>query len=302
MSDFYSEFWTIWIAIGTLGGIAFLMILLVANSTQPLKEDEEAESMGHNWDGIEELNNPLPLWWLIMFWLTIVFALVYLFLYPGIGTYKGYLDSNNLAEYNAEVMVADAKYNPIYEKYAAIDIATLSKDVSAMRTGGRLFANNCAICHGSDARGARGFPNLTDNDWLYGGQPAQIKTTILNGRHGNMPAWQAILGDEGVKQVTSYVLSLSGRKVPADEMAQGKAKFAACAGCHMASGKGMQALGAPNLTDKVWLYGASRKAIEKTIAHGRKGLMPSFKNQLGENKAHIVAAYVYSLGEKKLGK
>jgi len=299
MSDFFSEFWTVWIAIGTLGGIAFLMILLVANSSQPLKEGEDPESMGHNWDGIEELNNPLPLWWLIMFWLTIIFALGYLFLYPGIGSYKGYLDSNNLAEYNAEVMAADAKYNPIYEKYAAIDIATLSKDDSAMRTGGRLFANNCAICHGSDARGARGFPNLTDNDWLYGGQPAQIKTTILNGRHGNMPAWKAILGDDGVKQVASYVLSLSGRKVPADEISAGKEKFSACAGCHMATGKGMQALGAPNLTDKIWLYGASRKAIEKTISYGRKGVMPSFKAHLGENKAHIVAAYIYSLSEKK---
>lgn len=298
MSDFYSEFWTIWIAIGTFGGIGFLIILLLSNSTQTLKKGEEAQSMGHNWDGIEELNNPLPLWWLIMFWLTIIFALGYLVVYPGIGSYMGVLKTN-IQEYDAEVLAAKTKYDPIYEKYAAIDIATLSKDDTAMRTGGRLFSNNCAICHGSDARGARGFPNLTDNDWLYGGQPAQIKTTILNGRHGNMPAWKTILGDDGVKQVASYVLSLSGRKAPADEVAAGKEKFSACAGCHLASGKGMQALGAPNLTDKVWLYGASRKAIEKTISYGRKGVMPAFKNRLGENKAHIVAAYVYSLGENK---
>ena len=298
MSDFYSEFWTIWIAVGTLGGIGFLIALLLTNSTQPLKDGEEAESMGHNWDGIEELNNPLPLWWLIMFWATIIFSLGYLIVYPGIGSYMGVLDTN-VQEYEAEVLAAKTKYDPIYEKYAAIEIPTLSKDEAAMRTGGRLFANNCAICHGSDARGARGFPNLTDNDWLYGGQAAQIKTTILNGRHGNMPAWNTILGDDGVKQVASYVLSLSGRKAPVDEVSAGKEKFAACAGCHMASGKGMHALGAPNLTDKVWLYGASRKAIEKTIAHGRKGVMPSFKDHLGENKAHIVAAYVYSLGENK---
>ncbi len=298
MSDFYSEFWTIWIAVGTLGGILFLIILLVRNSTQNLKSGEDAQSMGHNWDGIEELNNPLPMWWLIMFWLTIVFALAYLVVYPGIGSYMGTLDTN-IQEYESEMVTAKAKYDPLYKKYAAIDIATLSKNEDAMRTGGRLFANNCAICHGSDARGARGFPNLTDNDWLYGGQPDQIKTTIMGGRNGNMPAWQSILGDEGIQQVTSYVLSLSGRKAPAEEIAAGKTKFAACAGCHMASGKGMHALGAPNLTDKVWLYGASRKIIEKTIAHGRKGVMPSFKDHLGANRAHIVAAYVYSLGTNK---
>jgi len=296
MSDFYSEFWTIWIATGTFGGILFLIVLLLRNSTQHLKKGEEAESMGHSWDGIEELNNPLPLWWLIMFWITIIFSLGYLVVYPGIGTYMGVLKTN-VQEYDAEVLAAKIKYEPLYAKYAAIDIPTLSKNEAAMRTGGRLFANNCAICHGSDARGARGFPNLTDNDWLYGGQPNQIKTTILNGRHGNMPAWESILGKEGVKNVTSYVLSLSGRKVPADEVSAGKEKFASCAGCHMATGKGMQALGAPNLTDKVWLYGGTRKVIEKTIAHGRKGVMPSFKAHLGENKTHIVAAYVYSLGE-----
>lgn len=298
MSDFYSEFWTVWIAIGTLGGIAFLIILLVSNTTQTIKPGEKAKSMGHNWDGIEELNNPLPLWWLVMFWASIIFALAYLVVYPGIGSYQGIL-KNNIEEYNEEILLADAKYKPLYEKYAAIDIATLSKDEKAMRTGGRLFSNNCAICHGSDGRGFKGFPNLTDNDWLYGGQPAQIKTSILSGRNGNMPAWQAILGDDGVQQVTSYVLSLSGRKAPAEEIVAGKAKFASCAGCHLATGKGMQALGAPNLTDKIWLYGANRKAIEKSIADGRQGIMPNFTHKLGADKAHIVAAYVYSLGENK---
>lgn len=298
MSDFYSEFWTIWIAIGALGGILFLMILLIKNSTKPLNKGEEAQSMGHNWDGIEELNTPLPLWWLIMFWLTIIFSLGYLVVYPGIGTYMGVLKSN-IEEYAAEVKTANAKYEPLYAKYAAIDIATLAKDDTAMRTGGRLFANNCAICHGSDARGARGFPNLVDNDWLYGGQAEQIKTTILAGRNANMPAWIGVLGDAGVKDVTSYVLSLSGRKAPTQEIAAGKTKFAVCAACHGATGKGLQALGAPDLSDKVWLYGASRKAIEKSIAYGRKGLMPAFKEQLGEHKSHIVAAYVYSLGDDK---
>lgn len=299
MLDFYSEFWTFYIAVGALGGILFLMILLIKNSTKAFDPSEKAESMGHSWDGIEELNTPLPLWWLIMFWITIVFALGYLVLYPGIGTYTGTLNTTNIDEYNKEVSLAEKKYNPLYERYAGIDIETLAKNEDAMRTGGRLFANNCAICHGSDARGARGFPNLTDNDWLYGGEPDQIKTTILHGRNGMMPNWNTVLGEEGVKQVTSYVLSLSGREAPAEEIAEGKIKFASCAGCHLSSGKGMQALGAPNLTDKVWLYGGSRKMIEKSIAYGRKGVMPSFKDHLGEEKVHILAAYIYSLKGSK---
>lgn len=299
MSDFYSEtFWTIFIAIGTLGGIAWLMYLLITNSKQKLKPGQKAESMGHEWDGIEELNTPLPGWWLNMFWITMFFALGYLFLYPGIGTYKGYLNWSSANEHAEEVALADEKYTPLYDKYAATDIKTLSQNEEAMRTGGRLFANNCAVCHGSDARGARGFPNLTDKDWLYGGEPATIKTTILGGRNGNMPAWQASLGDQGVKEVASYVLSLSGRKAPEAEVAAGKAKFAMCAGCHTPQGTGMHALGAPNLTDKIWLYGGSRSTIEKTIAHGRGGVMPSFKDKLGDSKAHILAAYVLSLGQK----
>lgn len=297
MSDFFSEFWSVWIAVGTIGGFLFLALLLIKNSTQQLKEGEEAQSMGHNWDGIEELNTPLPLWWLIMFWITIIFSIGYLVLYPGIGSYMGVLKTN-VQEYEAEVAQAAEKYDPLYAKYAAIDIPTLAKDEEAMRTGGRLFSNNCAICHGSDARGSRGFPNLTDNDWLYGGDGSQIKTSVISGRNGNMPGWTAVLGEEGVKNVTSYVLSLSGREAPANEVTAGKAQFGACAGCHLPTGKGMQALGAPDLTDKVWLYGASRKAIEKSIALGRKGVMPAFKAHLGEDKAHIVAAYVYSLSNK----
>lgn len=299
MSDFYSPtFWTIFIALTTLGGIAGLMYLLIANSKQKLKPGEKAESMGHEWDGIEELNTPLPGWWLNMFWIAMFFALGYLFLYPGIGSYKGYLNWTSAGEHAEEVAQANKKYTPLYDKYAAMDLETLSRNESAMRTGSRLFANNCSVCHGSDARGARGFPNLTDKDWLYGGEPKTIETTILGGRHGNMPAWQASLGDQGVKEVASYVLSLSGRKAPAAEVAAGKARFAMCAGCHTPQGTGMHAVGAPNLTDKIWLYGGSRSTIEKTIAHGRKGVMPAWKDRLGEAKVHILAAYVMSLGQQ----
>ncbi len=297
MSDFFSSFWTFYISLGTLGGIGWMVYLLVVNSkVKKTPASEEVKSTGHSWDGIEELNNPLPFWWVAMFYITIFFALTYLALYPGLGAYKGILGWTSASQHAADVAEATKKYEPLYKKYAAIPIAELAKNEAANRTGARLFANNCAVCHGSDARGARGFPNLTDNDWLYGGEPETIETTILNGRHGNMPTWQATLGDKGVRAAASYVMSLSGRDAPADEVAAGKKIFATtCAGCHQPDAKGLHALGAPNLTDNTWLYGGTRGTIEKTISGGRSGLMPSHKKLLGEDKVHILAAYVYSL-------
>jgi cytochrome c oxidase cbb3-type subunit III len=300
MSDFFSSFWTFFISAGTLGGIAWMVYLLVSNSkTKSVQPGEKVKSTGHEWDGIEELNNPLPFWWVAMFYITIVFGLGYLVLYPGLGAAKGVLGWSSAEAHSQEVQVAKEMYEPLYNKYASIPVAELAKNTSAAQTGGRLFANHCAVCHGSDARGARGFPNLTDNDWLYGGSPDQIKTTIMGGRNGNMPSWHATLGDEGVKNVASYVLSLSGREAPADEVAKGKQTFTTiCAGCHQPDGKGMAALGAPNLTDNTWLYGASRGAIEQSISQGRKGVMPAHKDLLGEAKVHILAAYVYGLSHK----
>lgn len=301
MSDFFSSFWTFFIAAGTLGGIFWMIYLLITNSkTKAPIAGEKVESTGHAWDGIEELNNPLPFWWVAMFYITIFFGLGYLILYPGLGTVKGVLGWTSANEHSQEVSMAEEKYLPLFKKYASISIPELAKDEAANRTGGRLFANNCAVCHGSDAGGARGFPNLTDKDWLYGGSPEQIKTTLLGGRNGNMPAWKTSLGDEGVKNVVSYVLSLSGREAPADEIAKGKATFSTiCAACHQADGKGLHALGAPNLTDEIWLYGASRKHITQTLDKGRNGVMPAFKEKLGEEKIHVLAAYVYSLSQDK---
>jgi cytochrome c oxidase cbb3-type subunit 3 len=286
----------------------------------------EGESMGHTFDGIEELNNPLPKWWSTFFLLTIVWGFGYIAVY-GLGGWKGlsgWQSSNqgilNLAEserksalaketgmlvqYDREVAAADAKYGPIFDAYAAQSIETLAGDEQALKVGQRLFLQNCSQCHGSDARGTTGFPNLTDKDWLYGGSPEMIKASIMHGRKANgMMAWSAALGGEqGVKEVAAFVISLSGREVDPVMAKAGEAKFALCAACHGSEGKGSAEmgipLGAPNLTDNTWLYGGSPRAVETSIANGRAGVMPAWDKILGEQKVHVISAYVYSLSQK----
>jgi len=188
----------------------------------------------------------------------------------------------------------------VIEKFQKEDIAALASNPDAMRTGERLFVNYCAVCHGSDARGATGFPNLRDNDWLYGGEPEAIKASIMNGRTGAMPSWEAALGgEEGVNQAANYVMQLSGRSVDDKLAAAGKEKFdMLCVGCHMPGGTGNHAIGAPNLTNNTWLYGGSPRVIKETIARGRNGRMPAHAEFLGEAKVHILAAYVYSLSHE----
>jgi cytochrome c oxidase cbb3-type subunit 3 len=261
---------------------------------------EKVETMGHVWDeNLEELDNPLPNWWRWMFYITLIFGAVYLVLYPGLGSYSGVLNWTSTGQYEQEEQVAKEKYGPIFARFASQDIETISKDPKALGIGQRMFLNYCATCHGSDAGGGPGFPNLSDNSWLYGGTPQAIKTSIMEGRKGIMPPMGAALGgDEGIEQVTAYVMSLSGREADADLVAAGKEKFALCAGCHMPDGTGNQALGAPNLTDDTWLYGASPGIIKKTIREGRNGVMPAHKGFLGEDKSHIIAAYIYSLSNK----
>jgi cytochrome c oxidase cbb3-type subunit 3 len=256
--------------------------------------------MSHTWDGdLRELNNPLPRWWLWLFYVTIVFALLYLALYPGLGKAVGMLGWSQEGAYQEEVQEANAEYGPIFQKYATQDLAVVAKDPQAQKMGQRIYLNYCAMCHGADARGATGFPNLTDKDWLYGGDPKAIKATILQGRNGVMPSFGAALGDQGTDEVVEYVLKISGREHDATKAAAGEARFALCAGCHMPNGQGNQMLGAPNLTDNVWLYGASRAAIRKSVVEGRNGVMPAHKDFLGEPKVHLVAAYVLSLGQGK---
>jgi cytochrome c oxidase cbb3-type subunit 3 len=297
MADFTSSFWSWYIIIPTVAGIIGCFLLVRWLSTD-IKQDDLAKSMGHVWDeDLEELNNPLPRWWLNMFYLTLFFGIGYLVLYPGLGSFAGVLGWTSTGQYQQEIDLADARYGPLFSRYESMDIVAVADDPDARRMGERLFVNYCATCHGSDARGARGFPNLRDNDWLYGGSPETIEQTIMNGRSGVMPAWESALGGEaGVSDVAEYVIGLSGRNVDTEAAARGAKQYETyCAACHGADGTGNQALGAPNLTDNIWLYGGSKARISESIAKGRNGVMPAHGDFLGKDKVHLLAAYVYSL-------
>jgi cytochrome c oxidase cbb3-type subunit 3 len=298
MADFTSSFWSWFIGITTIVSILFCYLLTRWMSTTKHKPQDTAETTEHVWDeDLRELNNPLPRWWVGLFYITLVFSIGYLVLYPGLGSFAGILDWSSVGQYDKEMVAAQERLGPIYQQYLEQDIAGLAQDEQALATGQRLFINHCSTCHGSDARGARGFPNLRDEEWLWGGTPEAIQTTILEGRTGIMPAWSAALGGSaGVSDVTDYVLSLSGREHDAAAAARGKEKFdMLCVACHGAEGKGNPALGAPDLTNNVWLHGGSRARIEQTIAAGRQGMMPGHREFLGEGKVHLLAAYVYSL-------
>ena len=300
MSDFTSEFWSWYIIAIAGGGIVWLVYLLRATSKSDAEEDQGVPT-GHVWDeDLEELNNPLPRWWLVMFYLTIVFAVVYLILYPGMGTYKGVLNWTEIGEYEQEVEAANAEFGPLFAQFEQTPIAELATNEKATNAGERLFVTYCGVCHGSDARGAPGFPNLRDNDWLYGGEPEQIEASIMYGRGGVMPSWEAPLGgEEGVKAVAEYVMTLAGRERDTELAEAGKAKFDLfCVGCHMPDGTGNVALGAPNLTNNIWLYGGSPRTINESIAKGRSGRMPAHSEFLGKAKSHVLAAYVYSLSHE----
>jgi cytochrome c oxidase cbb3-type subunit 3 len=302
MADFTSSFWSWYIAVPTIIGIAALFWLNRAMTTPRRKRDETTtKTTGHVWDeDLRELNNPLPRWWLNLFYITLVFGVVYLLLYPGLGSFAGLLGWTQRGQYQQQLAAAEERYGKLYERYLRQDIATLATEPEAIKTGERLFVNYCTQCHGSDARGAPGYPNLRDNDWLWGGDPKTIETTILNGRQGAMPAWGPVLGRDGVFNVSEYVLSLSGKRVNEAAAAEGKVKFQQlCVACHGPEGKGNPALGAPNLTDDVWLYGGTQRTIMQTITNGRSGRMPPHKDFLGEAKVHVLAAYVYSLSHGK---
>ncbi|GAL25541.1 cytochrome-c oxidase, cbb3-type subunit III [Vibrio maritimus] len=318
-----TTFWSLWIiviTVGTLLGCAAILYWCVRDKMGV----EEGEDMGHEYDGIRELNNPLPKWWTYLFVGTFIFAAIYLAMYPGLGNYKGLLgwqssdqtvrsieeskasiaaaqQNKTLVQYAKELDDAEAYFGEAFNRLAKTSdgalrpIPEIAADSEAIKVGQRLFLQNCSQCHGSDARGQTGFPNLTDDAWLYGGEPEAIVTTVMQGRIGQMPAWKEALGEDGVREVVSYTLSLSGRKVNAREAEAGKARFVVCAACHGTDGKGNPAVGAPDLTDQVWLFGDSRAAVTETVMNGRSGVMPAWKDILGEEKVQLVSAYVWSL-------
>ncbi|MHB8453427.1 MAG: cytochrome-c oxidase, cbb3-type subunit III [Acidiferrobacterales bacterium] len=297
MADFVSNFWKWYIFILVSASIIAVFALVYWMSGSTSKPGEKVKTMGHVWDeDLEELNNPLPLWWLNLFYITIGFAVVYLVLYPGSGIYGGLLHWTEVGEYHAAMKKANAEYGPLYDKYLHEDIKVLVTDPAAIQMGHRLFMTYCTNCHGSDARGGPGFPNLRDNDWLYGGAPDQIEASIKNGRGGTMPAWGPVLGPKGVADVAQYVLSFTGRETDHEAVERGKKTFAQfCFGCHGADAKGNQVIGAPNLTDNIWLNGGSLQTIIQTITYGRHGHMPAHGEFLGDAKIHLLAAYIYSL-------
>ncbi|SEF98129.1 cytochrome-c oxidase, cbb3-type subunit III [Vibrio hangzhouensis] len=323
-----TTFWSLWIiviTVGTLVGCAAILYWCVRDKMGV----EDGADMGHEYDGIRELNNPLPKWWTYLFVGTFIFAAIYLAMYPGLGNFKGFLgwqssdqtvrsveeskasiaaaqSSKSLVQYAKELDDAETYFGEAFNRLAKNadgsglrPIPEIAADSEAIKVGQRLFLQNCSQCHGSDARGQKGFPNLTDDAWLYGGEPEAIVTTIMDGRIGQMPAWKDALGEDGVREVVSYTLSLSGRKVNAREAEAGKARFVVCAACHGTDGKGNPAVGAPDLTDQNWLFGDSRAEVTETVMNGRSGVMPAWKDILGEEKVQLVSAYVWSLSNSE---
>lgn len=297
MSDFISGGWSMYVAGITILSLVFcLFVLVVASKRKPMADDN---STGHVWDeDLKEMNNPLPRWWMWLFVITVVFAAAYLTFYPGLGSNPGTFKWSSAGQWEAEQQKAHAAMAPVYDKFKAMPAAELAKDAQAMGIGERLFVNNCAQCHGSDARGSKGFPNLTDGDWLGGTGPEYIAKTVTAGRQGMMPPMAAAVGTpEDVKNVANYVLSLSGGAHNNVAAQLGKAKFAACAACHGPDGKGNQAMGAPNLTDKVWLHGWGEDAVTAMVVNGKTNVMPSFEKRLTPEQIHVLAAYVWNLSQ-----
>lgn len=300
MSDFSSNFWDYYVAILAVVSILACAIFLKSQSKRrvTVAPGAEPDTTGHVWDGdLREYHNPMPRWWIILFYLTIAFALVYLVFFPGLGTqFKGSLGWTSVREHADDMARAEATYGPIFAAFRQKPIEAVAADARGREIGERIFLNNCAQCHGSDARGSRGFPNLADSEWMYGGDPQSIVATITNGRHGVMPPMAAAIGGgNNVADVAHYVLSLSNSAHDSVRAIRGKEKFAVCGACHGADGKGNPQLGAPDLTNQIWLYGGTVSAISETVTQGREGVMPAWKGILSDAQIHLVAAYVYSL-------
>ncbi len=304
MSDFVNGFWPWYVAaISLVSVLACGLLLYLAGKATVVPHVGKAEdnTTGHVWDdNLREYNNPLPRWWLWLFILTIVFALVYLAIFPGLGSYKGLLKWSTDGEHQQDVTQLRAQIAPLYASFAVQSVEDLAKDKRALAVGERLFMNNCSQCHGSDGGGSKGFPNLTNANaaWLGERSAAHIVQTVTNGRTGLMPPMGAAVGgDPEISDVANYVLSLSGSPHNEIRAFSGKAKFAVCAACHGADGTGNKALGAPNLTDNYWLHGWGEAAIVSAIKNGKNNVMPAQSPKLSAEQIHVVAAYVLSLSQ-----
>lgn len=297
MSEFTSNFWPWYIGIASILSLAACFVFLIA-VTRGQRPNEE-ETTGHVWDeDLRELNNPLPGWWRWLFHGTIAFAVVYLVLFPGLGFWSGTKSWSQEDQYRSEVAAADAIYGPIYARYGSMPVETLAADPEARKIGQRLFLNYCTACHGSDAGGAPGYPNLRDEEWKWGGTPEAIEATITGGRQALMPTWEPALGKDGVKEVVQYVLSFTNRQTHPELVEAGKQRFETiCFSCHRITGKGNPALGAPDLTNDLWQYGGSEATITQTVSYGRKGMMPAHGDFLGPAKVRLLTAYVYGLSK-----
>ncbi|WP_137896030.1 cytochrome-c oxidase, cbb3-type subunit III [Ramlibacter sp. 2FC] len=299
MSDFVSNFWSVYVAGITLAGIiACLLLLWFSGKAKAMTANDN--TTGHVWDGdLREMNNPLPRWWVWLFIITVVFSLAYLAMYPGLGSFAGKYGWSQAGQYQAEVAKGNQEVAPLYARFTGMKPEDVARDAQAMAIADRLFMNNCAQCHGADARGSKGFPNLADGDWLHGGAPDKIKETLVQGRAGNMPPMAAAVGTpEDVRNVAHYVLSLSGSPHDSLRAALGKSKFGACAACHGMDGKGNPALGAPNLSDDIWLHGWGENAIVAMINQGKLNQMPAQAGKLTEDQIHVLTAYVWGLSNK----
>ena len=300
MSDFFSSGWSIFVGVATLLGLlACLWLLFIAAKRQPMAADN---STGHVFDeDLVEMNNPLPRWWMILFVLTVLFSFGYVAVFPGLGSLPGQFGWTSHNQLEAEQQAANAAMAQVYAGFKGLPAAELSHNPKAMAIGERLFINNCSTCHGSDAHGSKGFPNLTDTDWLHGGSPEKIEESITLGRVGMMPPMAAAVGtSEDVHNVANYVLSLSGSAHNSIAASAGRAKFGACAACHGADGKGNQALGAPNLSDKIWLHGWGEDAIVAMVVNGKTNVMPAQGGRLTPEQIHVLATYVWSLSQTAL--
>jgi cytochrome c oxidase cbb3-type subunit III len=325
-----SSFWSLWIIVLTIINLALLLWVLLANRKQAIIDDgnldnrnvdannngsnannsssdhlSDVNTTGHVFDGIEEYNNPLPRWWFHMFLATIIYSVGYLIVYPGLGAYAGLSVGKNDAwtsasQLHGEQVQAQAQYEKTFGEFAKTPIPELANNANAMKMGYRLFLNNCAVCHAADASGNPGYPNLTDKDWLYGGSPERIKETLQLGRKAMMPAWAAALGETNIVNLVEFVLQRANREHDKTKALLGEPIYVKnCAVCHGEDGKGNQQLGAPNLTDNVWLYGGEPHELRQTLRNGRNGVMPAHEQILKPERIHLLAAYVYSLSHEE---